>query len=605
MAQEIPCPQRGRRFYSVQGFDNPIEYDVPRIYNLVPKPPPWPQITMEPYNPGYVINPETGELEWTEWPYESNPSYPGHFEDKPIRVLPYGGEYSHNAYTNSGIAIGIQSGTAEIIGTAGNPNLIVTLNPPYEGLSFKAKDVAKVSMFREGQLIDIIQNSGMNATSLPDMPPKPTDPNQEWLFTFNTYTKNSTLNGQEVKCTFGTPLVTENYGYLNGVIKTTSSGTEYDTITISVTNAVIYGGVYNYFLCSIVNPIKLKCQYTGSIFDTNLDSETVGREDIYFDIYEVENRVEGTLGNWRIEWQNKTLVPYFSQFTGQTTWDIGSSNYVQNENYTARLCYSYNSSPSNWQYGSEYYLAKLELFNQIIDTVVISNTDYLKSGYTDYYYNCKWTLKEDEEINKPWKNNTISFKYYFWKTVITTTYSTYTAYPDYITDPDYPWGGRPTTTYVNTIEDGESITKTFEESDFDINSPNYSPYSVWGLKPEGELTKTNYAMKYRPNEYENHFIQFTFYRWDSLHQEWYPDTQFVPTLEIQTLKAMKNVNRTLQDKYVYSMMTQFEYKELYGGQASLPGAYIGDYVNYGGYYGNNYYGNNLNYDKPTPHSFLP
>ena len=625
MAEEVKCPQRGRKCYTVQGFANPIEYDVPLIYDKVPEPPPYPEIMSLPYNPPYTINPDTGEFVWTEWPEVPNPSYPGHFKDDPIRVLPQQGNnpyypYRHFDLSKTLVPIGNDSGSVELYGTAGN---IMTLNPPYEGVNPKLKKIAKVSKFRIGQLINVRQQGGIGCVSIPDVPTKPADPNVLWELIFDTYQKNAALAGQEVSCSWSDNL-NQIQAEINGVIKTTLSGPEYDTIVISVTNLKNYGGMYIRFGCDILKPINLKSQITDIQFDENLESETVGRQDIFFDTYEVENRLpnnDSPIGQWIVEWQTKTLVPYRASRYGKESdlLDIGSSNYVQNENYTARLSYRYkkldkegNNDDGNWTVcNNGFPSARLEApSEQLSNVVVTSDTPYRRSGYTEICYNAKWTLTEDEEINKPWKGNTVSFKHYHWKTTTTTTYSPYNAYPDYVTDPDYPYGGRPTTTYSFEIDDGVTISKTFAESDFNIYSSNYNSYtkSVWGTIPSVPLSTEHYLSKYRVTEYDSHFIDFTFYYWDSVWNVWRPETRNVPTYSVDTaidLNEPSYTNQSLQDQYVYALISLARYKIQYGSDANFPFSYIGDYVNYGGYTVNYYDNSELNYLIPTPPSFLP
>lgn len=177
-------------------------------------------------------------------------------------------------------------------------------------------------------------------------------------------------------------------------------------------------------------------------------------------------------------------------------WE-NAANYIQNPQYSALDLsdrnYLYNKAEFIWPtYGTT-------------DTVVTSNTDTLKAGYTDLTYDGTITVEEDEyAINRPYVGITAGDS-----KVLTTT--TYTTTYDYTSDPPI--------INTTTTEATETLTEsyTYTDSDFDPSSTDYHPGAA-AVYANGELVtfptpsrcikRVTLGGTYRYSSYEYHFEEF-------------------------------------------------------------------------------------------------
>jgi hypothetical protein len=446
-------------YYGVQSYANPQEYDPPRV---------------QPTIPDYNQYPEN--YPFTPFPNIDNPNYPGYYAEAPIYTLPsvpnswfYGGGYNVSPQTDYTTDIIVLRKGSNVCTLNNRAQIIYNNNPTfnenYEPIN-PIYGIVEQCQFRIGQLINVTQkisriNNIYGQTEISPFPAyfNPNSDPETWLVTFNV-PNNTCYVGQTVLLynTFGNQL------YFSGkcIIKTISSYDAYnDTIEAKSLNYLIDEGspAYNGYIIIPEKPVTLKAQITDIVYDVNVESDKIGEIRLYFETYEIVNGDEqySNLSNMLIEWQHNVGVSYDYSYNEYKIQRNGQ-NFIQNENYAARQCYAF--TPSN--------LCSYNFYGQESESHITSDTDFLKSGYTETKYNARWFIYDDDEANRPWNGVQVSVDYKLNTTDTTTNYY----YPNLDLYPPYIIDSYSETNTVNTTQNG-SISKTFTNSDFNINSPNY------------------------------------------------------------------------------------------------------------------------------------
>jgi hypothetical protein len=144
----------------------------------------------------------------------------------------------------------------------------------------------------------------------------------------------------------------------------------------------------------------------------------------------------------------------YSFWTIATQWE-NAANYIQNPVYSAKEISSRVFSPIyaefQWPFGGE------------TETVITSDTELYKAGYTDYSYKGRTIVTEDEyDINRPYVGVTSSYSQ---EITTTTTVSTW----NYLVDP-------PVENIVIETEKTEiTASHSFNEASFSKTDPGYNP----------------------------------------------------------------------------------------------------------------------------------
>jgi hypothetical protein len=203
-----------------------------------------------------------------------------------------------------------------------------------------------------------------------------------------------------------------------------------------------------------------------------------GTADMTFTIY--QSKGSGTYVDWyvRTQWEN-------------------AANYIQNPQYSAKELsaryYQYHTAEFNWPYATTY-----EVFTT-------SNTNILKSGYTEATYDGQTIVQEDEhDINRPYIGVTASSSRVLTSTTNTTTF-------DYTVDPPI----------INTVTTETTETKThshtYSSDDFDTSGAGYAAGNP-AVYSDGQIvsfpTASFYTKKvdidetYVFSSYEDHFEEY-------------------------------------------------------------------------------------------------
>jgi hypothetical protein len=536
-------------YYGVQSYANPQEYDPPRV---------------QPTIPDYSIpNPN-----WPFTPYQNkdNPNYPGYYAEAPIYTLPsvpnswftnWNNVSAQTDYTKDVIVLR----TGSNVCTLSNKAQIIynnnaTYNENYEPIN-PIYGIVEQCQFRIGQLINVTQRISptydfggtFGISPFPAYFNPNSDP-ETWLVTFNV-PKNTCFVGQGV--------------YLNNffsgnaskcIIKTISSYDDnYDTVEAKSLSSFIDEGSppLNRYIIFPEKPLTLKAQIIDIVYDANVESDKIGEIRLYFETYEIVNGDEqySTLSNMLIEWQHNVGFDYGYYYPSYGV-ERNGQNFIQNENFAARQGYAYTQS-NIYAAGRCSY----NFYNYESKDYITSDTDFLKSGYTEEKRHSRWFLIDDDEANRPWNGVKVSVDYKLNTTDTTTTYyyPNLDLYPpDYVVTDDYS-----ETNVIKTTENG-SISKTFINSDFDINSPNYignnpGPGAGYCYGDENDV------LKYRSGQYEYIWQIINFRKWintgtwenPSGYWEPYPYRMIVSTNQKYTIldyqsdpKYYPNVNDGVQ-----------------------------------------------------------
>jgi hypothetical protein len=172
-------------------------------------------------------------------------------------------------------------------------------------------------------------------------------------------------------------------------------------------------------------------------------------------------------------------------------------NYIQNPQYSAKelsaRVYKTPTAQFNWPYATTY------------EDFTTSNTDILKSGYTEATYDGQTIVEEDEyDINRPYIGVTASSSRVLTSTTDTTTF-------DYTVDPPI----------INTVTTETTETKTqshiYSSDDFDPSGAGYTAGNP-AVYADGQIvnfpTPSIYTKKvdigetYVSSSYENHFEEY-------------------------------------------------------------------------------------------------
>ena len=179
--------------------------------------------------------------------------------------------------------------------------------------------------------------------------------------------------------------------------------------------------------------------YAGVIGNSiNMTARVTSSDETSFSFQAYESKGEGTYSNWYVitQWNN-------------------AANYIQNPVYSAKEISSRNFSPIyaefQWPFGGE------------TETVITSDTELYKAGYTDYSYKGRTIVTEDEyDINRPYVGVTSSYSQ---EITTTTTVSTW----NYLVDP-------PVENIVIETEKTEiTASHSFNEASFSKTDPGYNP----------------------------------------------------------------------------------------------------------------------------------
>jgi hypothetical protein len=174
--------------------------------------------------------------------------------------------------------------------------------------------------------------------------------------------------------------------------------------------------------------------------ETNMTARITASDDVSFTFQAYEAKGSGTYSFWTIvtQWKN-------------------AENYIQNPVYSAKEISSRNFSPIyadfQWPYAGE------------SNTVITSDTELYKAGYTDYSYKGRTIVTEDEyDINRPYVGVTMSYSL---EVTTTTTVKTW----NYLVDPPVE------DIVIVTEKSGITESHTFNEDSFSKTDPGYQPGS--------------------------------------------------------------------------------------------------------------------------------
>jgi hypothetical protein len=189
---------------------------------------------------------------------------------------------------------------------------------------------------------------------------------------------------------------------------------------------------------------------------------------------------EGTYSNWDIA----------------TQWN-NAENYIQNPVYSAKEIASRFYSPVTaefeWPYGTE------------IETVIVSDTNLYKAGYTDVYYGGRTRVMEDEnDINRPYVGVTTSYSRELTTTTTVTTWNYAVTPPEDITT-------------ITVDKTSVTHSHTYSEGSFSVTDEGYQPGSP-AIYEDGNLVsfptpsvclKTIDSLgSYQLNRYDNYFEEY-------------------------------------------------------------------------------------------------
>lgn len=542
-------------FYDAQSYSNPQEFDPARVQPTVPDyshpPPDWP---------------------FSPYPNLPNPNYPGYYSEYPIYSTP--SIFNSNlyplyqsqtkGYSKSIVMIREGAGVCYLTDRA---QIIENNNPYYNEdgeIINPIYGVVQQCQFRVGQLINLIQEIYTNwigvTTSISPFPFyfNPNSDPETWIVTFNV-PKNSCFVGQSLDLL--------QWGQFMGrviVKEITSFDENLDQITARSLSYYINEGSpqINRYSVVAVNPIILKAQITDIQYNTNVTSEGVGEISVFFETYQVENGNEQypALSNWLVEWQHHT-GNYDSNLGILTLpFPIDGQNYNQNESYAAKQSYNelyftpYEKPNGTGHCSFDFNYAGSQSF-------ITSDTDFLKSGYTQSWVNGRWFIYDDDEANRPWNGVTVSVNYKIERTRTTTNYY----YPNLILMPPFYFiEDSYSETNVEKDTDYGSVSKTFSDSDFSLTNPNCNYTGprengvpsgpgqgyCYGDEPIGEPTISNNLFDWRSSEYESIYQEITF-------QSYIPPSPpypgyYIPTKRIVIISDMTmsaGVSKDRDEKY--------------------------------------------------------
>jgi hypothetical protein len=207
-------------------------------------------------------------------------------------------------------------------------------------------------------------------------------------------------------------------------------------------------------------------------------TESLGVYTMTFECYQSEG--SGDYSNWNVfaQWEN-------------------ASNYIQNPQYSAKELSSRANSPLTaeftWPYGGT------------SNSVITSDTELYKAGYTDRTYNGYSRVYEDEyEYNRPYIDVTVTSSRDLITTTTTTTWN-YSVYP--------PEETQTITTATSTLTNSHK----YSEADFATTGSSYSPgapavYADGGIvsfpTPSLYSHEITIGSTYRYSSYEHTFQEF-------------------------------------------------------------------------------------------------
>lgn len=518
-------------YFTAQSYSNPQEYDPARVQPTVPDysnpPPNWP---------------------FSPYPTKPNPNYPGYYLEPPIYSTP---SFNNNPYCGGEQKFGLSKSGIIIREGAGfcyldNKTQIIYNNNSYYNeqgeIVNPIYDIVRKCQFRINQLIDVEQFISLYYYPIQLNPlPAVFNPNSDpetWIVSF-VVPKNSCFVGQEI----GFSAITSGAGSV--IVKTVNEYNEiYDLITARSVRWYLTDQAFDVFGLQVVNPIRLKAQVTDIQYNDNELSENLGEISVFFETYQVENTKENysALSNWFVKWQHQA-----------GNYDSDGQNYNQNESYAAKQSYNITLNVA----GASRGYCSFDFSEWNYEGFVTSDTDFLKSGYSNTFGNARWEIYDDDEANRPWNGVQLSVDYKIEKTRTTTNYY----YPNLILMPPY-YNIEDSYSETNTVKNTDygSISKTFYDGDFSLTSSsshwigpteNGHPSGqgsgfCWGTKPDGPLTSSNNLIKYKSGEYEAVYQEITFQKYVPPSPP-YP-AYYIPDKRIVSISEMTMQANLLKDR---------------------------------------------------------